>query len=305
MLHPDELAISGFWFRDLMLADLARLLADDLGVRRLGLWPHNLGDQPPAGVRRTLRDAGIEAYGLNVPSTQARLNTGDDPAVAQKAIIDAIALAEELGIPLVQTYAGTNPGLDPLSAVRVFARELEPCVREAERRGIVLAVENNLDQRGEDPGGTNPSRRPESLLALVEHFRSRSFGIAYDPCNFYTVGVEPYPYAYDLLGPAIVSIELKDVVRFSELLHGPRAHHHLLVDSHGGPFLPVPLGEGALNVEGIVRRVARDGYRGPLVFDPFARGEALLVQCRRSLDFLRGVLAGLARQGIRIGTADR
>ncbi len=294
-LDPARLGISGFWFRELELPHLLRLLVDDLGVRRLGLWPHNLGTLPPADIRQALRHAGVEAYALNVPSSEARLNMGVDPAPAQRVILDALALADELEIPLVQTYAGTDTRLDSITAAQAFARELEPCVREAERRGLVVAVENNLDQRGEDPDGVNPSRHPEALLAVAEHFRSRAFGLVYDPCNFYTVGEEPFPRPYELLKPHIVVAEVKDVVRFDERLHGPRSQHHLLVDTREGPFLPVAVGEGAINVHGLLRRLMRDDFQHPLVFDPFATGDALLPMARQSLSYLRRELEPLGR----------
>lgn len=284
------LSISGHWFRECSLGQLLNLLRTELGVSSVGLWPHNYAGLTSEEIRAALREEDAHAYALNVPSTEWRLNTGSDPESAQMAIIEALQLAYDLGSGLVQTYCGTQPAANIATSVEVFADELRPCVLEAERLGVVLAVENNLDQKHEDPAGTNPSRAPESLLDVAKTVSSPNFGVVYDACNFLAVGEEPFPGPYELLREHIVSVELKDVVRYRHGLHGKAESLHLLNDGIEGAFLPVPVGQGALNTDGLLRRLANDSYDGPLVLDPFARGAALLPYCASSLAYIRSVI---------------
>jgi sugar phosphate isomerase/epimerase len=289
------LGISGYWFRGWRLAEVLDVVAGEWGIRRLGLWPHLVEGIEPAQIRDMLAEHEASAYCLNVPG-DLRLNSPGREVEAARGLRGALDLAERLGIPLVQIYAGTDTARNADENVRAYAGALRPWVTEAEARGITIAVENNLDQRGEDPRGVNPSRRPERLRALMEALASPYAGLVYDPCNFYTVGVEPFPAPYELLAPWIVSTEFKDVVPYDQGLHGPRGRRAMLTDTLGGTFLPVPVGHGAVAPGPILGRLHDDHYTGEVVLDPFAAQEDLLSQCRESLPPLIGaadeVLAG-------------
>jgi sugar phosphate isomerase/epimerase len=290
------LSISGYWFRDHSLAELLTLMTGDLGIHSLGIWPHLVAGMEPSQIRDELTRHEVTAYCLNVPG-EHRLNSPGHEEEAAQALAETLELASQLGVTLVQIYAGTSPALDAHENVEAYACALRPWVRRAAKRGITLAVENNLDQRGEDPNGVNPSRRPERLLALAELIDEPNFGLVYDPCNFYTVGISPFPEPYELLAPWIVSVEFKDVVPFDEQVHGPRGGQRLLTDTITGSHLPVPVGQGAVQPEPILARLAADAYDGVVAFDPFADADTLLDQCRQSVAALtaaRGV--GAARR---------
>lgn len=291
------LSISGYWFRGCPLADALALVAGELGIHSLGLWPHLVVGMEPSRIRDELASREVTAYCLNVPGDH-RLNSPGLDAEAERALGDALELASQLGVTLVQVYAGTAPTLDADENVHAYARALRTWVRAAAERGITLAVENNLDQRGEDPNGVNPSRRPERLRALAELIDAPNFGVVYDPCNFYTVGIEPFPEPYEQLAPWIVSVEFKDVVPFDEAVHGPRGERRLLTDTVTGSYLPVPVGQGAVQPDPILDRLAADGYGGIVALDPFATGDALLRHCRESVagltDAARGAVAHAA-----------
>ena len=286
------LSISGYWFRDHSLPELLTLMTNDLGIHSLGIWPHLVAEMEPSQIRDELTRHEVAAYCLNVPG-EHRLNSPGHEKEAVQALAETLELASQLGVTLVQIYAGTAPALDVDENVQAYACALRPWVRRAAERGITLAVENNLDQRGEDPNGVNPSRRPERLLALAELIDEPNFGLVYDPCNFYTVGIAPFPEPYELLAPWIVSVEFKDVVPFDEQVHGPRDGRRLLTDTITGPHLPVPVGQGAVQPEPILARLAADAYDGIVAFDPFANADTLLDQCRQSVAALTAAALGV------------
>lgn len=290
MVLERALSISGYWFRDRPLADVLRVLTEDFGIRSIGLWPHLLAALEPEHVLEQLQVAGATAYALNVPGDH-RLNSPGHEDAAARALRDGITLAAKLGVRLVQIYAGTDTDLDAEQNARAFAAGLRPWLAEAAEHGIILAVENNLDHRMEDNGGVNPSRHPERLRMLAELLDAPNFGLVYDPCNFYTVGVEPFPDAYALLQPWIVSVEFKDVVRYQASVHGPAENLHLLKDSITGSYLPVPVGAGAIDPRPILQRLADDAYTGIVALDPYASGDKLLRDCEQSVAFLRRATA--------------
>lgn len=276
------LSISGFWFRDRSLPDLLALITGEFGIQSLGLWPHLVAGMEASAIRDELARHGVTAYCLNVPGDR-RLNSPGHEEAAEQALANALELATQLDVSLVQIYAGTAPALDADANVQSYADALRPWVHRAAERGITLAVENNLDQRGEDPNGVNPSRRPERLRALAERINAPNFGVVYDPCNFSTVGIAPFPEPYELLAPWIVSVEFKDAVPFNETVHGPRGERRLLTDIITGPHLPVPVGQGTVQFDRILVRLAADAYAGIVALDPFAGADTLLMQCRESL----------------------
>jgi sugar phosphate isomerase/epimerase len=261
---------------------------DRLDVRFLELWPHNVEGQDLSAVRRELATRKIQVSCVSATSTH-RLNR-EPTEDAQRAIFESIALARELNAPYVTTYMGSNPAHDTETMKRLYARDLEPCLRDAARHGITILLENMFDSRGEDPQGTNLSRRPEGMRAVVEVVSSPNFGVTYDPCNFHIAGVEPYPYAYELLKDYIRNVHIKDAAKYTDVAHGDLKAHAHWVDSLTGCWLSFPVGQGAINFYGLLNRLLLDGYSGCLTIDimTLPRGrESSYVQ---SVEFIRAVL---------------
>jgi len=89
--------------------------------------------------------------------------------------------AADLGAATVRVFAGDLPKGDTLEATqaRVVAA-LEECGTHAEKRGVVLALENH--------GGITAT--PAQLLALVKPVKSKALGVNVDTGNFKTA--DPY-----------------------------------------------------------------------------------------------------------------
>ncbi len=233
----------------------------------------------------------LEQYGVHVvsvnPSAQHRINRTSDVPAAQNVINACIELAAAFKAPFVDFYTGYNPTRDPFNTIRLFPRLIGPCIEHAEKRGVTLVLENHFDMRAEDPTGKDVVRWPESLLTLIETVGSERLRVNFDPCNFYIAGVEPYPYAYELLKPRISYIHMKDAVRFSELLYGDRQSRAVLTDSIHGSFMPVPVGSGGINFEGLLNALKRDGYNGVLTFEPHTVLSAFEDTLGKGLDYVR------------------
>lgn len=280
----ERVAISGYDFDHLQFSELLDLV-ESLGIGLLEVWPHNLPSEPMERVREVLADRGMAVICVN--ATVAFLPNKTDVKQAQAGITKAIELAETLGAPYVNTYLGANPQRDLITTIQLYRRNMQPCLEAAATRGITLVLENHFDNRNEDPRGTDVARRPETLLYLVEAVDSPHFKLTFDPCNFYIAGEEPYPYAYQLLRSHIGYVHLKDATRYYELLHGPDCQYKLLPDSITGRFLPVALGQGAVNFEGFLSSLAHDGYSGYLTVEPHTEQARLEAVCAGTLQYLR------------------
>ena len=302
MSLTDRFAVSGHHFHESPseLADSIR----GLGARGVDAWPWNFGDDPVAAAG-AFAEAGIQVLTVNVPGATARLcdPSGDETLVS--AGHDAIDLAVEIDAQMVQLYAAPSAASSALAAADELAYSLASLLERAEEAGVMLTVENNLDQRGEDSRKSNPSRDPDVLARSMQILASGWVGVAFDPCNFTTVQQEPYPYSYEILQPWIVNVHLKDCTRYDPRRHrASSAGSKLLIDSHGGAYLPKPVGQGAVPWNQIVERLTEDGYDGWWTLDPFIVASELRPWCEESVRWLetQPALAGLARTTIRKDT---
>ena len=262
----ERIAISGYDFQHLEFGEFLDLVKS-WEVTQIELWPQNTPDQSVEQIEEILGAKNVSVICVNA-SVAFLLNKAADVAVVQSGIIDAIRKAARLRAPLVNIYLGSNPQRDSVTTVKLFRRNIQPCLEVARENGITVVLENHFDNRNEDPQGTDVARRAETLSFLVEAVDSSDFGLTYDPCNFYIAGDEPYPYAYQLLRPHIAYVHIKDATFYSELHHGVADQYKLLPDSIRGRYLPVSLADGAVNYEGILGALVADGYQGFLTIEP-------------------------------------
>lgn len=286
-LRSNQLGLAGHGVPNWSPEQLLNLASSQLAIHALDYWPWNRGTLSIPQYRDLLSRFDIQVYVVNVPSSVARAGIPGQESLVTQVLSDAIDEAVALDAAFVQFYTGVGPWAEFLTTAKMLARQLRPALERAAEVGVTLLLENNLDQRGEDPSGLNPSRRPEMVLTVMEQADSPYLGLCYDPCNFYTVGAEGFPYAYELLKPYIRNVHVKDCVCYSPLLHNEKAKNQkLLVDSITGPHLPVVVGEGAVNWGGILRRLEADGYEGWVTLDPFETEETFTEWCIASARFL-------------------
>ncbi len=168
------------------------------GLRYVGLRPGH-ADGPLLPENPTSRDytavrQRLEHHGLTAPMMFASRGEGD-PAERLRNDVDTIA---ELGIPFLlvipvspapkfpgERPAGIHPGeMAWFNRVENWFRMIEPAVRRAERRGvmIVLKPHGGIAGTGED------------LSLIIERINSPAVRVCYDPGNVsYYEGLRPEP----------------------------------------------------------------------------------------------------------------
>lgn len=298
-MWSDRLGVVGNPFRDLAPEALVEAVSTTFGVKHLDVSLLNTDTHDIHEFADILASGGVSAHTVSLAAKLGRVGIPRDRDRVRELLLTAIAHAAVLGASYVQFHTTVSDHIEPWTLIQRTVAELVPVIEAAGEAGVTLVLENNFDQRREDPLGINPSRRPELTLAFVEAAGVDHMKVAFDPCNAYMAGIEPYPYAYELLRDHIVNVHIKDARRFTPLLHGNREDAGaLMTDALEGSFLPVPVGHGAVPWDALLRRFEADGYTGWLTLEPMPLNEPMEQWARATLDFLVGRLPGDTASGM-------
>ena len=262
-------------------------------VDAVELWPRNVpgGESPEdeqrfetkdiAGTRKLLAETGMSVacltlgFGVLGKCTEAGARYGTD---ALKGTVDAAAA---LGAPIVNCYlAGISPQL--------FVDVARPAAEYAGAAGVTIVLENEAH---DDSGPA------ASVRAIVEAIDSPHFGTQYDPCNYYHANEEPYPAAYEVVKPYVRYVHLK-----GGCLYDPETRPR---DKKGGAmrgstdrfigYTTIP--DGAVNADGVLRRLAQDGYTGYVTLEPHVNPEEALDYYRIDVPYVQERLRALQHVG--------
>jgi len=192
--------------------------------------------------------------------------TRNDPEKYIRAMMHTIDAARVLGANLVNCYAHNYASLGS-DSIEPLVEVMEPIVRYAQRIGITIVLENEAD----DLSGT-----PEGMLKILSAMDSDAFKTTFDPANYYQANVEAFPFAYEMLREHIAHVHVKNGCHFR-----PEVHDKL---AKGGNFAPPnddkhmyypPVPDGAINIEGFLNRLKKDGYDGFCTLEPHVEGSMI------------------------------
>lgn len=255
--------------------------AAELDVRWVDLLhPRNTAVE---GLERTLTrlaDAGVRVSAIG---TRTELGDETDVTVHQRTLSDAIRVAANIGCGYVNTYFGTRTSVDDATATKEYRRNLEPCLELAEERGVTITLENEFDALGEDPLGSDLTRRADAVRDLFEAVDSARFRLAFDACNAYFADAESFPTYYETVRPFIGYVHVKDGRRRA----GSPDPRWKCYDDHGRGYRTCELGAGAVNWHGLLAGLTADGYQGFLCLEPHAVPAHRAAAWRQAVGFLR------------------
>lgn len=235
------------------------------------------------GVERCL-DA-VEASGIRVAAVSgpSHMGTADGWEAHRDLLMSAIEIAKATGAHLVNTYFGHAAERDDDAMIAAYSERLAPCLQKAIRSGITLVLENECDITDEDPKESDITRRPESIVRLVERVDSPNFRLNFDAVNFYLAGVEPFPYAYNIVSNYVAYVHVKDGARYRAKDY---AREVRTWQEHGGQYVALAVGEGAVNTEGLLARLGADGYDGFVTLEPHVHASELRDAYVSSIEYL-------------------
>jgi sugar phosphate isomerase/epimerase len=219
-------------------------------IPAIGVWRQKLADYGEAKGIKLLKESGLAVSNL----LWAGGFTGSDGHSYQESLADAreaIALAQALATNCLVVYSGGRNGHTQNHARRLFASALSELLPEAERAGVVLAVEPMHAGCAEE---WTLLTSLDEALALVERVSSPNLKLAFDT---YHLGHEP-----------------------SIVEHAAAAARHVAIVHLGDSAAPpdreqnrLCLGEGNLPLRPLVAALAGAGYDG--YYDVELMGEAI------------------------------
>ena len=192
-------------------------------------------------------------------------------------LADAFVVAHAVGAPLIIAVddAIERAELSRGQSIQAFRQLVVGLLDQPAHRSIRLAVENSV---------IRITRLPEDLLTLLAAVDHPRLGINFDADNFYNAGVEPFPYAYELLREHIFQVHVKDSGRYIAAVHGDNRR---VLHRAGGNVVCLPVGAGAVNWTGLIARFQQDGYRGQVSLEPLLLPHELGPSMEADAAFLR------------------
>jgi sugar phosphate isomerase/epimerase len=190
------------------------------------LDPDDLGPDAIAAARAALDRHGLRCVSL---SGHAQLHTEE----GRDRLRRVLRAARELDASVLNTFTGDAESDEERAA---FVANVRALADEADGLGVRLCIETD----------SNLIPTAEIGLRILDEIARPSVGINYDPGNVvYYTGADPK----------------------TDLRHGlGRLGHVHLKDKRGGEgvFDFPPLGDGELDVESLLRDLARTGFAGPV-----------------------------------------
>ena len=244
-----------------------------VGVAAIELWPENVPLQKGrelvhkrlyknrdlAQAKRILDEGGVEAACVAFGAAFDKELVEDSGLFAEE-LARAVEAADSLGAKLVNLYC-YHICMADVPHMEVLHRYFDRGIDEAQRRGVTIVLENEAH---------DCTKNPLHMLEIVRAMNSPFFRTNYDATNYYQAGFEPYPYAYDVLKDVIAHVHIKNGC----IYRGEHMHRKELVGgectgSLAGQFIYYPTADdGAVHTEGILRRLAKDGYSGFCTLEP-------------------------------------
>jgi sugar phosphate isomerase/epimerase len=212
------------------IVDLTDAEMDDARRRIAARGMHVLAIASPV-LKCILPDAPPVDHRFQQDSFNAPYGLADQPRLIERAF----AAAERLGARIVRVFSYWRT-TDPAQCFERIVEALGPLADEAERRGLVVGLEN------EHACNIGTGAETARVLRATDH---DALGVVWDPANALVAGETPFPDGYGRLPPArIVHVHAKDC----------RVNDH--TPTWG------PIGEMDVGWSAQIAALVRDGYRG-------------------------------------------
>lgn len=174
-----------------------------------------------------------------------------------------IRAANQLNIPVVNTFIGRNPSLSMPDNLALFKKLWKPIIDVAEQEQIKIGIENcpMLYTLDEWPGGKNLAVSPAVWDYMFETFPTKLFGLNYDPSHPVLQFMDEIKPIYNYKD-RLHHIHLKDIRIYKDKLD--RVGAFALPSEYHSPKLP---GLGDVRWGAFFAALTDVRYRGPVVIE--------------------------------------
>jgi len=269
-----KFAFSSNAFTRHSLAETIRVLAE-IGYEGIEIqadvphaYPLHLTEGDIAEIRSLLREHGLAISNLNAFMHNADGDTyhpswiEEDPAERARRIdytLNCIDLAHSLGAPHISTEpGGPLEGISRGQGLLWFREGLEIVGKRALEKNIRILIEP-------EPGLL--IERSSEFLELYSDLDPRVFGLNFDIGHFFCVGEDPIELVSRFKDCAF-HFHLEDIA-------STRKHRHLL------------LGEGAIDIPGVLAAIASTGFAGFVTVELYPYLDMAEKAARESFEYLK------------------
>lgn len=174
-----------------------------------------------------------------------------------------IAVAQQLAVPVVNTFIGKDPSRTIEYNLGLFAERWPEIVQYASEAGIKIGIENcpMLFTSDEWPGGKNLAISPAVWDKMFDIIPDAHFGLNYDPSHLVWMQMDEVQPIYDY-SERLHHIHLKDAKVYKDKLNRNGILAYPL-DYHS-PKLP---GLGDVRWRDFFSALTSVGYRGPVCIE--------------------------------------
>lgn len=287
-----KVAISGETLGSVMkLEDILPIFKEN-GVNSIEIWPENIPVQVGKNIvhkrlyanRDVLKAKEIlEKFDMKVACVC--FGAGFDKDLAENKTLfsgelrRAVEVAAELGANVVNHYCYYVAMNDeyPLEELKGYYRE---AIEKAEELKVYLALENEAH---------DITKNPVRMKEIVKYMGSEYFRTNYDATNYYQSGYEGFPYAYEILKDCIIHVHIKNgCIYMPEFGHKEACRGGEMTGALSGKYIYYPYAsDGAVNIDGLLRRLIRDGYEGYCTIEPHTTPELCLQYYKEETTYLR------------------
>jgi sugar phosphate isomerase/epimerase len=236
---------------------------DNSDTRRYAGVTHLDVDRLDVGyVRKLEQETGVRISALGYYPNPLDPDA-EKAAFFREHIQKVIRAAARLGVPVVNTFIGRNPGLSVAENLKLVAEHWPVIIRTAEEANVKIGIENCPMWFTDDewPGGKNLMTTPALWDRVFELLPSRVLGLNYDPSHLvWQMMDEVKPiYAYR---ERLHHIHLKDVKLYRDkldrvgIMANPLEYH--------SPKLP---GYGDVRWGAFFAALTDVRYRGPVCIE--------------------------------------
>lgn len=276
-----KLAISGEALGSRMeLGDILKIIKQN-GVNAIEIWPENIpveqgktlihkrlyANRDIKKAKEILDREGAVAACVCFGAGFDRELAGDRELFARE-LERAVLAAKELGARVVNHYC-YYVAMEEDCPLDELKKYYEPAIAAAEKYGIYLALENEAH---------DITKNPDKMREIVEAMNSEYFRTNYDATNYYQAGFEGFPYSYEVLKDLIVHVHIKNgCIYHPEFGHKEACKGQKMTGILSGESVYYPVAsDGAVNVDGMIRRLRMDGYEGYCSLEPHTSPEICL-----------------------------
>lgn len=266
-------------------------LAKEFGIKYLELWGSNLesngrdevnsyafSDKDLSKAKEQIKKAGLTVGALSSGLGLDTMMTKDAKAFSDE-LVATVEAAAFFGAKVVNHYADKiQPGTVP--EIEKLHRYFDAALKRAEELDIVLCLENEAGDAG---------RTPENMLAICKAFNSSHFKTNFDATNYYHASCEAFPYAYELLKDEIGYIHIKNGRLYRPGFCKDEQWYGGAMTMEPGTIYYCEAKDGVVNIDGLVHRLADDGYDGMCTLEPHTTRENAIKAIHNEVKYLHGM----------------